>query len=262
MAKRTGPDLSVKGLKVLITAGAAGIGRAIAEAFADGGAHVEVCDVAKDALADLKKARPDIPGHLADVADPKAIARFFAKATKGGLDVLVNNAGIAGPTAPIDEIKPEDWHATIDINLNSMYHCTRLAVPLLKKAGGGSIINLSSVAGRLGFPLRTPYSATKWAVIGLTKSLAMELGPHKIRCNAIQPGIVKGPRIDRVISARAKATGISFEKQRQLLLSKVSLRTEVTAEDIAAMAIFLASPAGSRISGQALSVCGNVETLG
>jgi NAD(P)-dependent dehydrogenase (short-subunit alcohol dehydrogenase family) len=135
-------------------------------------------------------------------------------------------------------------------------------VPLLKKARGGSIINLSSVAGRLGFPLRTPYAATKWAVVGLTKSLAMELGPHKIRVNAIQPGIVKGPRIDRVIAARAAATGISFEQQRKLLLSKVSLRTEVTAEDIAAMALFLASPAGARISGQALSVCGNVETLG
>jgi NAD(P)-dependent dehydrogenase (short-subunit alcohol dehydrogenase family) len=262
MAKRKGPDLSVAGLRVIVTAGAAGIGRAIAEAFADGGAHVEVCDVARDALADLKKARPDIPGHLADVADPKAIARFFAKAAKGGLDVLVNNAGIAGPTAPIDEIAPKDWHATIAINLDSMFHCTRLAVPLLKKARGGSIINLSSVAGRLGFPLRTPYAATKWAVVGLTKSLAMELGPHKIRVNAIQPGIVKGPRIDRVIAARAAATGISFEQQRKLLLSKVSLRTEVTAEDIAAMALFLASPAGARISGQALSVCGNVETLG
>ncbi|MSP49143.1 MAG: SDR family oxidoreductase [Alphaproteobacteria bacterium] len=262
MAKRKAPDLSVAGLKVLITAGAAGIGRAIAEAFADGGAHVEVCDVAKEALADLKKARPDIPGHLADVADPKAIARFFAKAAKGGLDVLVNNAGIAGPTAPIDEIRPEDWHATVDINLNSMFHCTRLAVPLLKKAGGGSIINLSSVAGRLGFPLRTPYAATKWAVVGLTKSLAMELGPHKIRVNAIQPGIVRGPRIDRVIAARAKATGVTFDQQRKLLLSKVSLRTDVTAEDVAAMALFLASSAGARISGQALSVCGNVETLG
>jgi hypothetical protein len=141
MVKRNAPNLSVAGLKVIITAGAAGIGRAIAEAFADGGSHVEVCDIAEDALADLKRARPDIPGHIADVADPKAIARFFARATKGGLDVLVNNAGIAGPTAPIDEISPKDWEATIDINLNSMFHCTRLAVPLLKKAGGGSIVS-------------------------------------------------------------------------------------------------------------------------
>jgi NAD(P)-dependent dehydrogenase (short-subunit alcohol dehydrogenase family) len=262
MAKRKAPDLSVKGLRVAITAGAAGIGRAIGEAFADGGAKVEVCDIDRAALADLKKSRPDIAGHLADVSDPKAIARFMAKATARGLDVLVNNAGIAGPTAPIHEIKPEDWHATIDINLNSVYHCTRLAVPLLKKSKSASIITLSSVAGRLGFPLRTPYSATKWAIVGLTKSLAMELGPHGIRVNAIQPGIVKGPRIDRVIAARAKATGNSFAKQKEIMLSKVSMRTEVTAEDIAAMALFLASPAGARISGQALSVCGNVETLG
>jgi NAD(P)-dependent dehydrogenase (short-subunit alcohol dehydrogenase family) len=262
MARRKTPDLSVSGLKVLVTAGAAGIGRVIAEAFADAGAHVEVCDVAQDALRALKKARPDIPGHLADVTDQKAVAKLFAKAAKGGLDVLVNNAGIAGPTAPIDEIKPDDWLRTVDVNLNSMYHCTRLAVPLLKKAGGGSIINMSSVAGRLGYPLRTPYSATKWAVIGLTKSLAMELGPHKIRVNAIQPGIVEGPRIDRVISARAEATGRTFEEQCQELLSKVSLRTQVTPDDVAAMALFLASRAGARISGQALSVCGNVETLG
>ena len=262
MAKRKAPDLSVAGLKVLITAGAAGIGRVIAEAFADGGAHVEVCDVAKEALAALKKARPDITGHLADVTDQKAVAKLFAKAARGGLDVLVNNAGIAGPTAAIHEIKPEDWLRTVDVNLNSMFHCTRLAVPLLKKAGGGSIINLSSVAGRLGFPLRTPYAATKWAVVGLTKSLAMELGPHKIRVNAIQPGMVAGDRINRVISARAKAVGNSFETQRGILLSKISLRTEVTADDVAAMAVFLASPAGCRISGQALSVCGNVETLG
>jgi NAD(P)-dependent dehydrogenase (short-subunit alcohol dehydrogenase family) len=260
MAKRNQPDLSVRGLKVVVTAGAAGIGRAIAETFADAGAQVHVCDVAKDALAALKKARPDITGHLADVSDPKAIARFFAKATKGGLDILVNNAGIAGPTAPIDEIKAEDWVATIDINLNSMFYFTKLAVPLLKKKGG-SIINLSSVAGRLGFPLRTPYAATKWAVVGLTKSLAMELGPHKIRVNAIQPGMVAGPRIDRVISARAQASGTSFEQQREISLSKISMRTQVSADDIAAMALFLASPAGARISGQALSVCGNVETL-
>ena len=262
MARKRTPDLSVAGLKVLVTAGAAGIGRAIAEAFADGGAEVQVCDVAKGALAALRKARPDIPGHLADVTDQKAVALLFAKAAKGGLDVLVNNAGIAGPTAPIDEISPDDWLRTIDVNLNSMYHCTRLAVPLLKAAGGGTIINLSSVAGRLGFPLRTPYAATKWAVVGLTKSLAMELGPHGIRVNAIQPGMVSGPRIDRVIAARAEATGNTVEAQRAILLSKISLRTEVSAEDVAAMAVFLASPAGARISGQALSVCGNVETLG
>lgn len=262
MAKRKAPDMSVAGLRVLVTAGAAGIGRVIAEAFADGGAHVEVCDVSKEALTALKKARSDIPGHLADVTDQRAVAKLFAKAAKGGLDVLVNNAGIAGPTAAIHEIKPEEWLRTVDVNLNSMFHCTRLAVPLLKKAGGGSIINLSSVAGRLGFPLRTPYAATKWAVVGLTKSLAMELGPHKIRVNAIQPGMVAGDRINRVISARAKAVGNSFETQRGILLSKISLRTEVTADDIAAMSVFLASPAGCRISGQALSVCGNVETLG
>jgi NAD(P)-dependent dehydrogenase (short-subunit alcohol dehydrogenase family) len=256
------PNMSVRGLKVLVTAGAAGIGRSIAEAFADHGAAVQVCDISKSALADLKRDRGDIVAHVADVADVVDVDRLFQKIAKTGLDVLVNNAGIMGPTAPIEAIEPPDWHRTMRVNVDGMYHCTRRAVPLLKAAGGGSIINLSSVAGRLGFPLRTPYAASKWAIVGLTKSLAMELGPHKIRVNALQPGAVRGERIHRVIAARAKATGLSFEQQRDTVLGKVSLRTFVEPEDIAAMALFLAAPAGARITGQALSVCGNVETLG
>jgi len=142
-----------------------------------------------------------------------------------------------------------------------MFYCTRRAVPLLKQQGGGSIINLSSVAGRLGYPLRTPYAAAKWAVVGFTKSLAMELGPANIRVNAIQPGMVEGERIERVVSAKAKALGVSVEEYQRQLLAKVSLRRMVQAADIANMALFLATDAGHNISGQALSVCGNVESL-
>jgi NAD(P)-dependent dehydrogenase (short-subunit alcohol dehydrogenase family) len=142
-----------------------------------------------------------------------------------------------------------------------MFYCTRRAVPLLKEAGGGAIVNLSSVAGRLGFPLRTPYSSSKWAVVGFTQSLAIELGPSKIRVNAIQPGPVAGPRIERVIAAKAKAVGISYKAQEKTMLSKVSLRRFVTAEDIANTALFLCSKEGASISGQAISVCGNTETL-
>jgi NAD(P)-dependent dehydrogenase (short-subunit alcohol dehydrogenase family) len=178
-----------------------------------------------------------------------------------GLDVLINNAGISGPTAPVEEIDIAEWNRTIAVDLNGMFYCTRRAVPLLKAAGGGSIINLSSVAGRLGYPLRTPYAAAKWAVVGFTKSLAMELGPANIRVNAIQPGIVEGERIERVISAKAKALGVSFDEYKRQLLSKVSLRRTVSPMDIANMALFLATDAGRNISGQALSVCGNVESL-
>jgi NAD(P)-dependent dehydrogenase (short-subunit alcohol dehydrogenase family) len=256
-------NTTARGLRVLVTAGAAGIGKAFAETFADAGAKVFICDVDQAALDAHQAARPEIGGCIADVADPKAVDVLFDAATAflSGLDVLINNAGIAGPTAPVEAIDIAEWNRTIAVDLNGMFYCTRRAVPLLKVAGGGSIINLSSVAGRLGFPLRTPYSAAKWAVVGFTKSLAMELGPANIRVNAIQPGVVEGDRIDRVIGAKAQALGLSFDEFKERLLSKVSLRRMVSPQDIANMALFLATDAGRNISGQALSVCGNVESL-
>jgi len=250
-------------MRVLVTAGAAGIGRAFAETFSNAGAKVFTCDIDRAALEVLRSARPEIGAGIADVADARQVEGLFDAASSflGGLDVLINNAGIAGPTGRVEDISIADWDRTIAIDLNGMFYCTRLAVPLLKAAGGGSIINLSSVAGRLGFPLRTPYSAAKWAVVGFTKSLAMELGPDNIRVNAIQPGVVEGDRIERVISAKAKALGESPDEIRRSMLSKVSLRRTVSPNDIANMALFLATDAGRNISGQALSVCGNVEAL-
>lgn len=257
-------DTSMRNQRVLITAGAAGIGRAMAVAFAQAGARVHICDIDGSALASFRAEQPDITTSVTDVADDAAVGRMFDAAHKslGGLDVLINNAGIAGPTAPIEDIAAADWERCLAVGLNSVFYCTRRAVPLLKQAGGGSIINLSSVAGRLGYALRTPYSATKFAIVGLTETLAMELGPHNIRVNCIQPGFVAGARIDRVVAAKAAARGISIGEQTKDFVSHVSLRTMVTAEDIANMALFLASAAGQHISGQALSVCGNVETLG
>jgi NAD(P)-dependent dehydrogenase (short-subunit alcohol dehydrogenase family) len=254
---------SARGLRALVTAGAAGIGRAFAETFVDAGAKVFVCDIDRNALETFRATRPEIGGGIADVADPRQVDALFdaAKAFLGGLDVLINNAGVAGPTAPVEQIALGDWQRTIAVDLNGMFYCTRLAVPLLKQAGGGSIINMSSAAGRLGFPLRTPYAAAKWAVVGFTTSLAMELGPSNIRVNAIQPGIVEGERIDRVIDAKAKALGKSSDEIRAQMVSKVSLRRMVSPYDVANMALFLATDAGRNISGQALSVCGNVETL-
>lgn len=256
-------NTSARDLRVLVTAGATGIGRAFAETFADAGASVYTCDADSDALGAFRAARPDIGGMVADVAVPAQVDAMFdaAAAHLGGLDVLINNAGIAGPTAAVENISVADWDRTIAVDLNGMFYCTRRAVPLLKAAGGGSIVNLSSVAGRLGFRLRTPYSAAKWAVVGFTKSLAIELGPSNIRVNAIQPGIVQGARMDRVIKAKSAALGLTEEAFEQELLSAVSLRRMVTAQDIANMALFLATPAGAGISGQALSVCGNVEYL-
>ncbi len=251
------------GLRVLITAGAAGIGRTIADTFADHGARVWICDISEAALETCRAERPDYGVVHCDVAEADQIDAFFdqAIADLSGLDVLVNNAGIAGPTAGIEDIEPDDWRRTVDINLNSYFYCARRATPLLKAAGDGAMINISSVAGRLGFPQRTPYAATKWAVIGFTQSLAKELGPDGVRVNAILPGIVEGARIDRVVAARAEVTGIPFEEAERNMLGHVSLRRKVSAQDIANMALFLCSPLGRNISGQALSVCGNVETI-
>lgn len=257
------------GLRVLITGGASGIGLVIARAFIDAGARVHVCDASPEAIDALAKAEASaecnaITSTLADVADKEAVERVFVDVERelGGLDVLVNNAGIAGPTGGIDELDANEWEQTVDVNLNAQFYFASRAVPLLRNAnGGGAIIALSSVAGRLGYAFRTPYAATKWAVVGMTKSLAIELGPSNIRVNAIQPGIVKGPRIERVIAARAKQLNVSYEEMEKQYLAKISLRRMTTPEEVAATALFLCSPAGSGISGQAISVCGNVEVL-
>jgi NAD(P)-dependent dehydrogenase (short-subunit alcohol dehydrogenase family) len=256
-------EFSAKGLRVLVTAGAAGIGRVIARTFVEHGARVHICDIDEKALAGTKKQLPTVTQTVADVAKLEDVERLFKDVEKSlrGLDVLVNNAGIAGPTAKVEDIKPEDWERCIAVDLNGMFYCTRKAMPLIKEAGGGSIINLSSAAGRLAFPMRTPYSAAKWAIVGFTESLAAEAGPDKVRVNCIQPGIVEGERIDRVIAAKAKALGVAEEEVRSKMVEGVSMKTTVTPQDIANVALFLATAPGKHISGQAISVCGGTRYL-
>jgi NAD(P)-dependent dehydrogenase (short-subunit alcohol dehydrogenase family) len=257
-------ELTAKGQRILITAGAGGIGRAMTETFVKAGAKVHICDVVQSALEETARALNGVTATLCDVADLKQVDQLFSDVESylGGLDVLVNNAGIAGPTGKVEELSIEDWRRCIDIDLNGMFYCTRLAVPMLKSSGGGCIINLSSAAGRLGFPFRTPYAAAKWGVVGFSKSLSMELGADNIRVNAIQPGVVEGERMDRVIDAKAKAIGISFEEQKKISLERVSMHTMVSAQDIANMALYLASDLGKHVTGQAISVCAGVEMLG
>lgn len=256
-------NTACKGLRAVITAGATGIGRVIAETLIGAGARAHICDVDDKALEQAKQDLPSLGVTKADVAAPADIDRLFADAKRslGGLDICVANAGIAGPTARIEDIEPKDWDRTIAVNLTGQYLTIRRAVPMLKAAGGGSVVIMSSAAGRFGYPLRSPYAATKWAAIGLTETLAMELGEHKIRVNAICPGIVEGPRIDAVISAKAKARGVSFEAMREQYLGLTSLHSMVSQQDIANMVLFLVSAAGQRISGQALSVDANLESL-
>ena len=201
--------------------------------------------------------------RLTDISKEVEVSQLFSEIQKrwGKLNILVNNAGIAGPTAKIEDTLLKDWQDTVDVNLTGSFLCAKYAVPLIKHANGGSIVNISSAAGRHGFPLRTPYSATKFAVIGLTQTWAMELGPDNIRVNAILPGIVQGPRQDRVLSAKAASFGITLDEMRERALQRVSLRRMVSAHDIASQIVFICSSAGSNITGQSLSVDANVETL-
>jgi len=256
-------DNSVNGLRVLITAGGAGIGRAMTDVFHKAGARIHICDVVQSSLDETVKAFPGVTATLADVSSLSDVDQLFADAQDrlGGLDCMINNAGVAGPTGKIEDIEIREWERCIAVDVNGMFYCTRLAVPMLKAAGGGSIINLSSSAGRLGFPYRAPYATAKWGVVGFTKSLSMEVGEDKIRVNAIQPGIVEGARIDKVIEDKASAVGNSVEEQRKLALEYISMKQMVSPYDIANMALYLASPAGATVTGQAISVCAGVEML-
>jgi NAD(P)-dependent dehydrogenase (short-subunit alcohol dehydrogenase family) len=251
-------------LRVLVTAGASGIGAAIARAFHQAGSRVHVCDIDRAALDRLTSETPAITASMADASLAADVELVFedVHGALGGLDVLVNNAGISGPTGPVESIDANGWERTIAVNLNSQYYFARRAVPLLKKSRfGPSLIAMGSVAGRLGYAFRTPYASSKWAIVGLMKSLAIELGPHGIRVNAILPGVVEGERMRAVIAARAAAMGIGIDAMREQYLANISLRRMVSAEDVAALALFLCSPAARNVTGQAISVDGNVEHL-
>ncbi len=253
-------ELDIKGLRVLITAGAAGIGRAIVDAFVQEGAQVFTCDVDASALATL----PDSVGRVtADVADRNQVAALFDAAIPalGGLDVLVNNAGIAGPTGTVESINPEDWDRCLEVCLTGQFNCVRLAVPFLRASPNASIVNLSSVAGQYGFAMRSPYSAAKWGVIGFTKSLAIELGEAGIRVNAILPGLVAGDRQRRVLEAKAQRLGVSFAEMERTAFSYTSIKEYVTAAQLADQILLLTSPRGRTISGQAIAIDGDTRML-
>jgi NAD(P)-dependent dehydrogenase (short-subunit alcohol dehydrogenase family) len=253
----------LEGQRVLVTAGAGGIGFAITETLAALGARVVVCDVSEDALA-AARTLPGVEAALhADVSVETDVDDLFAGVaeTLGGLDALINNAGIAGPTGGVDEIDPAEWRRCIDVCLTGQFLCARRAAPMLKAAGGGAIVSMSSAAGRFGYAFRTPYSAAKWGVIGFTQSLAKELGPSGIRVNAILPGIIEGPRMESVIANRAAQVGVTHDEMKTRYLANISLRRMTSPYDVAAMVAFLLSDAGVNVSGQSLGVDGNVETL-
>ena len=247
--------------RVLITAGAAGIGKEIAKAFATNGAQVCICDIDMKALDAASKDIPGLKTIVCDVSKRADIERMVAEAATalGGLDVLVNNAGISGPTAPVEEMDPDAWELVMQIDLTGTFNVTRCAIPHLKKSAAGVIINMSSVAGRFGYANRSPYSTAKWGIIGFTKTLSIELGAYGIRANAILPGAVDGPRIERVFEGRAKATNQTVDEIRKQAMAVQSIKRLVDPKDIAALAVFLASDAAKSISGQMMPIDNDMQ---
>lgn len=256
------------GQRVLVTGGASGIGHAMAVAFRDAGARVHVAD-----LPGTGDGVPDGCGFTGvDVSDPEGVDALFEAVLSppvdgdpsgglGGLDVLCANVGIAGPTGPIEDLDVDGWDATMAVNVRSAFLCCRRAVPAMRDTGGGSILLTSSTAGITGFPMRSPYAASKYAIVGLGDTLAMECGEFGIRTNVLCPGSVDGDRMRRVIDAEAEATGATAADLRAAYQKQVSMRTFVEGRDIAAMAVFLASPAARYVNGQVISVDGGLETL-
>lgn len=255
-------QIDLGGKRALITAGAAGIGRAIARQLSDSGARVAICDISDIALAEVSRELPGLVAVKADVADEAAVDALFGTVEEafGGIDILVNNAGISGPTSSFDEIHLADWLRTIEVNLTGAFLCARRAAPGFKVQRSGAIVNMSSAAGRLGMPLRAPYSASKYALRGLSDALAIELGEYGVRVNAVLPGFVDGARGQRVIAEQARRRGMSYEEYLPHFLHNISLHVAVTEVDVAAMVTFLVSDQARHVSGQSIGVCGNFES--
>ncbi len=258
--------LSLQSKKIIISAGASGIGWATAKICLSRGAIVYLCDIDNKSLNKIRKHplnNKKLFSYEFDASDEYEVSNFFQQVNKKTkkIDALINNVGVAGPTGTIEKLSSEDWERTLKINVISHFYFTKLAIPMLKKNKGGSIINISSGAGIMGFPLRSPYAASKWAVIGVTKTLAMELGKFKIRVNAICPGTIKGDRMVRVIKDKAKFLKVSKKLIEKEFVSMASMNCWIYEEDIGKMCSFLISSDGERISGQAIPVDGNATRL-
>jgi len=254
-------DRRLDGKRILITAGAGGAGLVMTQMMVAEGAKVIVCDIDKNSIEVLQEKQPSVDSHALDMGNEDAISSLFShiEHQHGGLDGLVNNVGISGPTALVEDISLEDWNTSIAVNLTSYFLCIQGAVRLFKPARSGSIVNISSMSARLGLPLRTPYVVTKDAVLGMTRTLARELGPSGIRVNAILPGAIEGERMTRIIEEKSNALGLSPQEYRTDLVKYTSMRTMVMPKDIGEMAMFLLGDGSARVTGQLIAVDGNIE---
>jgi NAD(P)-dependent dehydrogenase (short-subunit alcohol dehydrogenase family) len=256
--------MTTKRARVVVTAGASGIGAAIVSRFVEAGAAVHVLDVDRDAIDRIRAVHPGVAASLADVSDFEQVKAYFAEAiaTLGGIDVLVNNAGIGGPRGPVEEIDEVKWAQTMSVNLNGMFFCIKQVVPEMKAQGSGCIINIGTTSTRTGLPMRTPYIASKSGVVGFSHTLARELGPFNIRCNVILPGMIDNPRGRMLVQHAADQAGLTFEQVEAKALSGNSMRTWIDPLEVGDLAVFLASEGARHISGQVIGVCGNAEWEG
>jgi NAD(P)-dependent dehydrogenase (short-subunit alcohol dehydrogenase family) len=257
---------NLKDKKIIISAGASGIGWAITKICISRGAIIYLCDINHKAINKVKKHRlynKKIFTSEVDASNEIEVINFFDSFKKKfkKLDALINNVGIQGPTGNIESLDSNQWENTLHVNVNSHFYFSKQAIPLLKKSKSGSIINISSGAGIMGFPLRSPYAASKWAIVGMTKTLAMELGKYKIRVNAICPGTIKGERMKKVIRDKAKFLKNSQKSIEKEFISMASMNCWINEEDIGKLCSFLISEDSERISGQVIGVDGNAVRM-
>ena len=251
-------DIRLDSKRAVVTAGAGGLGLVVARTLAEAGATTFVCDIDQAAVEALPT---HLDGAVVDVADAGAVDAWLEPIAAEGVDILVNNAGSAGPTAPTEDIDPSEWRRCLEVCLSGQFYCARRVIPTMKARGGGAIINITSTAGLMGMPNRSPYVAAKFGVVGLTKTLAMELGRDNIRVNAIAPGSITGERMERVIAAHAAAESLTVEAVGAMYVESTSMASFVSPEEVADLVLYLAGPSGRHISGQVIAVDGHTETL-
>jgi NAD(P)-dependent dehydrogenase (short-subunit alcohol dehydrogenase family) len=251
----------IDGKRAIVTAGGSGIGRAIVDRFVASGAMVHTCDVQQEFLDEVTASSDRVSGTLADVGAPSDVEKLVADAVKtmGGVDVLVNNAGIGGPRAALEDISYEDWDRTIGVNLNGMFYCIKNVAPHMKAQNSGCIVNISTASAKVALPMRSPYVASKVGVLGLTHTVAREYGPFGIRCNSILPGLIDNERGRGIVANQAAERGISVEEREAEFLEFISLKCWIDPTEVGDLAVFLASDAGRHITGQDIGMDGNVE---
>lgn len=259
--------MKLKQQVAIITGGNGGIGRVIALSFAREGARISICGRRREALErveqEIRETGAEVMSVVADVGVEKDVEAMVARTAErfGTVDILVNNAAAEGPTLPIHEIDGNDWRAVVDTNLNGLFYCTKYVLPIMIAKKSGNILNIGSIAGVYAYPLRTPYNATKWAIAGVTQSIAAEVGPYNIRCNCLSPGPTEGDRAFGVIRRRAEALGKTFDEMKKFYMDQVPIKRFVTPEEVAKTALFLVSDDSSGVTAQHFCVSGGIEVL-